>query len=130
MKSDDEALILYIEPEPYTSAEPVIDDLTRKMCAAFRAAEDAGVYWRGVHSCRCGVNSTNCDYILPGGSRTNSLCVHYLAFHRDDVPETELAKVAALTSGDAEPGAEELARPAKRRISRYEQLLSGSIKPV
>ncbi len=115
--------ILYINPGPYTPSEPVIDELTRKMAAAYRASESNGMCWRGVHFCRCGVNSTNTDYILPGGQQTNSLCVHYLAFHRDEVPEAELAKVAALDAGEAEPTAEELARPAKRRVDRYEQLL-------
>ena len=68
------------------------------------------------------MNSTNCDYILPGGQQANSLCIHYLAFHRDEVPAEELAKVSALAAGEAEPSPEELARPAKRRVSRYEQL--------
>lgn len=113
--------ILYIEPGPYTSEEPVIDELTRKMTAAFRLAEP-GPGWRGFHVCRCGVNSSNCDYTLPDDRQANSLCIHYLAYHRDEVPEAELAKVAALASGDAEPTAEELARPAQRRVDRYEVL--------
>ena len=120
--------VLYLRPGPNTSAEPVIDDLTRKMTAAFRAAESTGVRWRGFHVCRCGVNSDNTDYILPGGQQTNSLCIHYLAFHRDEVPPEELAEVAALEAGDAEPSAEELARPAKRHVSRYEQLTG--INPI
>ena len=110
--------VLYMEPGPYTPAEPVIDELTRKMAAAYRASISDGACWRGFHVCRCGVNSSNCDYVLPSGQQTNSLCVHYLAFHRDEVPEAELAKVAALESGETEPTAEELARPAKRRVSR------------
>ena len=118
----DDAYVLYIEPGRYTSAEPVIDDLTRKMTAAYRAAESSGACWRGFHVCRCGVNSSNTDYVLPGGQQTNSLCVHYLAFHRNEVPETELAKVAALEAGEAEPSAEELARPTQRYVSRYERI--------
>ena len=116
--------VLYVEPGPYTPAEPVIDELTRKMTAAYRSAESDGMCWRGFHVCRCGVNSTNHDFILPNGQQTNSLCVHYLAFHREDIPEAELAKVAALESGEAEPNTEELARPAKRRVDRYQQLLN------
>lgn len=100
--------VLYIRPGTKGTAEPVIDSLTRKMSAAFRASESTGVHWRGFHACRCGVNSDNTDYILPNGQQTNSLCVHYLAFHRDEVPAEELAKVAALESGEAEPSSEEL----------------------
>lgn len=114
--------VLYIQPGRYTSAEPAIDDLTRKMTAAYRAAESNGACWRGFHVCACGVNSTNTDYVLPGGQQTNSLCVHYLAFHRSEVPESELAKVAALDADEREPNAEELARPARRYVSRYEQI--------
>ena len=112
--------VLYIRPGTRGTAEPAIDGLTRKMTAAYRASESNGVLWRGFHVCRCGAASTNTDYVLPGGATTNSLCVHYLAFHRDEVPEAELAKVAALTSGEAEPNAEELAAPAppRRRDSR------------
>jgi hypothetical protein len=107
--------VLYIKPGTRGTAEPVIDSLTRKMAAAYRAAESSGVLWRGFHICRCGARSTNTDYILPGGATTNSLCVHYLAFHRDEAPEAELAKVAGLASGEAEPNAEELAAPAPLR---------------
>lgn len=107
--------VLYIRPGTRGTAEPVIDSLTRKMAAAYRAAESSGVLWRGFHICRCGARSTNTDYVLPGGAATNSLCVHYLAFHRDEVPPGELAKVAALTSGEAEPNTEELAASETRR---------------
>ena len=74
------------------------------------------------------MNSDNTDYILLNGQQTNSLCIHYLAFHRDEVPAEELAKVTALEAGEAEPSAEELTRPAKRRVSRYEQLTG--INPI
>ena len=126
MQTDEDTCVLYIQPGPYTTVEPVIDDLTRKMAAAYQAAKSDGMCWRGVHICRCGVNSTNCDYTLPSGQKTNSLCVHYLAFHRGEVPEAELAKVAALDSGEAEPNARELAQPAQRRVSRYEMLTGES----
>jgi hypothetical protein len=120
--TDCDTHVLYIKPGRSTSAEPVIDELTRKMAAAYRAAESSGVLWRGFHVCACGVNSSNTDYVLPGGQQTNSLCVHYLAFHRDEVPAGELAKVAALEAGEAEPNTEELARPARRYVSQFEQI--------
>lgn len=109
--------ILYIEPSANTSAEPVIDELTRKMASAFR--EGVGqMRFRGFHKCECGAESTNTDYKLPNGERTNSLCVHYLAFHRAEVPAEQLIKVANLTYGEKEPTAEELARPGSRSPSR------------
>ena len=101
--------ILYIEPLARTSAEPVIDELTRKMAAAFRVGVP-GPGYRGVHVCACGVMSSNCDYTLPSGEETNSLCVHYLAFHRDEIPTPKLEKVRQLSSGEVKPTEDELKR--------------------
>lgn len=100
--------ILYIEPSRATSGEPTIDALTRKMTAAFRLGKP-GMSYRGWHQCACGAHSSNCDYSLPNGEMTNSLCVHYLAYHRSEVSELQLEKVNALNSGEAEPTQKELA---------------------
>ena len=99
--------LLYIEPSARVSAKPVIDTLTRKMAAAYRLSA-RGTTWRGWHRCACGANSTNADYVLPGGAETNSLCVHYLAFHRSEVPAEQLAKVRRLNAGEVEPTEQEL----------------------
>jgi hypothetical protein len=90
MRSDNG--VLYIEPEQLPSQEPVIDELTRGMAAAFRKATK-GEHYRGFHVCECGAHSASCDYTLPGGALTNSLCVHYLAYHRAEVSRAQLAKV-------------------------------------
>ena len=108
--------ILYIEPSARTSAEPVIDDLTRKMAAAYRLGTP-GPGYRGVHTCACGVMSSNCDYTLPGGDQTNSLCVHYLAFHRDEVPASQLEKVRRLNSDEVEPTEDELKRNNRSKLA-------------
>jgi hypothetical protein len=55
-----------------------------------------GNAFKGVHTCCCGMRSLNQDYLLPGGFITNSLSLHYLMYHRDEVPESELAKVRKL----------------------------------
>jgi len=99
--------ILFIEPSAKASAKPIVDWFTRKMTAAFRQGIP-GVKYRGFHLCSCGAKSSNCDYTLPGGDKTNSLCVHYLAFHRNEVPISQLEKVRHLTFGEAEPTKEEL----------------------
>jgi hypothetical protein len=39
---------------------------------------------------------------------TNSLCVHYVAYHRHEVPEAELEKSRQLTAKSAEPTSQEL----------------------
>ena len=104
--------LLFIEPTLPPSAEPVVDEYTRRMTGAMRSASPQAAY-RGIHRCRCGETSTNSDYIVriaqrvPGspwhGLLTNSLAVHYLAFHRDEVPPGELAKVLTLSAAPAEP---------------------------
>lgn len=102
--------VLFIEPPSLPSPEPVIDSLTRKMTAAFRQTQGIDAT-KGWHSCSCGAASSNVTHMLPDGRATNSLCIHYLAYHREDIPRAELAKVVMLDCGEAEPTDEELHVP-------------------
>lgn len=95
--------LLFIEPREPASASPVIDALTRRMTAAYRAAQPGRAVYGGVHHCVCGEASTNQDYILTDGEKTNSLCVRYLAFHRGEVPPEQLRRVAARSADEADP---------------------------
>jgi hypothetical protein len=101
-------MILFIEPSGATTDVPTIDQYTRKMTAAVRRALPPMGHYMGVHQCACGAVSTSFDYFLPNGQQTNSLCVHYLACHRSEVPDSEIEKVAALDCGEADPTGEEL----------------------
>lgn len=104
--------ILMIEPSEKTSPEPVIDELTRKMTAAWRLRRDMEGNWRGTHCCNCGARSDSKDHWVGDPELlTNSLCVHYLAFHREEVPAEELEKVRALACGESQPVEEELVLP-------------------
>ena len=100
--------LLFIEPQNAASVVPVIDDLTRRMTAAYRAARPGYPKFCGVHTCVCGAMSEGHNYMLPDRQTTNSLCVHYMAHHRAEVPAEQLDRVAALTCGMAEPAEEEL----------------------
>jgi hypothetical protein len=100
--------LLYIEPSQPASTEPVLDQLTRKIAAAFRQAGPTDGCWFGFHECVCGAWSTNRDYRLPNGEVTNSLCVHYVAHHRPEIPLDQVAKVEAFAFGEVEPAAQEL----------------------
>lgn len=70
-------MLLYIEPQVQRSAEPVIDDLTKRMAAAFQnhktgSAEIGGQFEEGVvtmghQTCACGAQSTAVDYCLNSG---------------------------------------------------------------
>jgi hypothetical protein len=103
--------LLFIEPLQLAVPTPVIDSITRRMCAAFRIARPSDYAYGGVHSCYCGATSSACDYHLPSGELTNSLCVHYIAHHRADVPRQDLLKVEAFNFGETEPNEQELLGP-------------------
>src|SRR5262245_4444690 len=98
--------LLFLEPTQQASPVALIDHLTRRMCAAFRKAINPsraiGGY-RGRHECICGALSSTQDHCLPNGDLTNSLCVHYLAHHRPEVPPEELLRVEAFDGREAEP---------------------------
>lgn len=106
--------ILMIQPSANVSIEPVIDELTRKMTAALRKAHVSGVS-KGIHRCKCGKFVGRDEFELPNGMGTNALAVHYLAFHRKDIPDEELNKVENLPYGEEDPNEDELSPPPKRR---------------
>jgi hypothetical protein len=102
--------LLFIEPIHPAASTPIVDHLTRKMAAAFRKARtDDRHYYLGRHQCICGANSTNQNYYLPNGFMTNSLCVHYVAYHRSEVPAHQLTLIKTLTPEEVEPTHLELA---------------------
>lgn len=104
MHIEDDEHLLMIEPTGTPTSEPLVDDLTRRMAGALTCAEKIRPT-RGWHACTgrgCQANSDNVTHMVEGYA-TNSLAVHYLAHHRDEVPHGELAKVAALNGPDAEP---------------------------
>jgi len=70
-----------------------------------------GILTLGLHECVCGAMSSSCDYMLNGKIVTNYLCVHYLAYHRSEVPEEELEKLAQLE------GSEELLEEDKEKLN-------------
>ena len=113
----DNELLLFIEPSQEPSEEPLIDELTRKVAASFRKARkgfmgrqgwDEGICTRGFHLCSCGAMSSNVNYLLPNGEETNSLCIHYMAMHRAEVPEEQLERVRLLEDGEEEPSEREV----------------------
>lgn len=103
--------LLFIEPAQPASITPVLDAITRRICAAFRKSRPSDYAFGGVHTCCCEANSSCTDHILPRGEVTNSLCVHYVAHHRDEIPRRDLILVESLDSGEAEPTERELLGP-------------------
>ena len=101
--------LLFIEPSEQTSL--VIDSLTRRMVAAWRARRDSGPVYFGFHKCKCGAASdTSTHWVMANGTEleTSSLCVHYVAMHRREIPTSELVKLEGLTQEELEPTQAEL----------------------
>ncbi|HEX4662072.1 MAG TPA: hypothetical protein VH144_00490 [Candidatus Saccharimonadales bacterium] len=124
MITDQDFLILWIEPQQPPSAMPVIDELTRIMAAAFWETKPGvkgarkGLFrfgtYRKSHRCSCGVYSSQQDYQLPNGCVVNSLAVHYLAWHRAEIGKTQLELVESLrdlVTRPVGPTSVQLARP-------------------
>lgn len=95
MIATDDKHLLMIEPQHEVSAEAVQDWATAKMAVLLASAKN-GTAYLGMHTCTCGKRSGTCDLVLPDGTVTNSLALHYLERHRDEVPQAELAKLRKM----------------------------------
>ena len=112
-REDDSRYFLFIEPDATKkSIEPVDDDLTASLqsawdqrvagtsrytdlnCPGYFTPSESG--YRGFHFAEDGEISDTMDYLLPNGFITNSLCLHYVRFYRDQLPPSELRKLQLL----------------------------------
>lgn len=100
--------VLYETPKGKAAEVGVEDELTQGMEVLLKAAETKtgvlrsdGVFinklsTKGYHECVCGATSTCVDYLIGPKHATNSLCVHYLRFHRAEISHAELQVVATM----------------------------------
>lgn len=99
--------LLFIEPGTAATPEPQIDGLTKRLAAAWLGHDVGHVGHRHTHKCVCGARSDNRDHYVRmiDGKRlkTNSLAIHYLAFHRAEVPAAEIAKLDLLPDAEGNP---------------------------
>jgi hypothetical protein len=107
--------LMFIEPRELASPAPIVDGFTRRMAGALRVATRPPPerHFRGIHLCVCRMRSTNYNLYVrstSGQLTTNSLCVHYLAHHRSEVPPGELDKVLTLVAPPCDPLPSDLAR--------------------
>ena len=131
-------LLLYIEPNNPPSLNPVIDELTCVMVDAFRKAKSGianysyespyifneGGGYKGFHICSCNVCSSNLDYQLENGEITNSLAIHYLAYHREEISKEQLDRVSHLGDGLEIPTVDELSAPKGSQGKTYAEILN------
>jgi hypothetical protein len=123
IKSDD-GHVLFIEPKKAAAKEPVQDELSENMREAMRHAGTPNYTYFGYHQCVCGAKSDATDWILHTGQVTNSLAVHYLEYHRGEIPRDEFEKVRKLCDSVKElrpkwaAAAEEQRAASERRQNR------------
>ena len=86
---------MMIEPTSEKCSEPIDDDITKK-AKKIKSMIVKINRFRGIHTSACGEHSDNRDHICPNGMITNSLMVHYIECHRDEVPQTEIDKLNAM----------------------------------
>lgn len=150
-----EAFLLFIEPQGSPSKEPVIDIYTQKMTGALRAAKPGSApyskgipefdnsAWRGMHTCKCGAWGGNREYLVETaggvfindagtpvqGLITNALCVHYVAFHRDEIHPIDLDRILLLNGEQADPTDAELRPPpnAKKQMANLMNALAEDV---
>lgn len=116
---DNSRFLLYIEPLKTEKLEtPVIDEITEIMENVFNNSirgvanyneidkpelfqiglngDGQPIHYWGFHITDCDVCSTNIDYLLFNNMITNSLCVFYLKYYRNSIPQSEMNKVNKL----------------------------------
>ena len=123
--------MLFIRPTRWPTDEPLIDELTMRMTSALRQARVPEERFCGVHFCICGAVSDSTNRVLANGAVTNTLCVHYLAYHRTEVPTAELDAVWKLPASAAVPSHAELGAPEYRlRREPIKSLAWGVAGPI
>lgn len=90
------AQLLDIRPQRRGREQGVRDRLVWKLEMALSRARPAARQTGGYRRCACGEVARPTALVLPGGLHTNELALHYLEFHRSEVPEAELEKLRAL----------------------------------
>jgi hypothetical protein len=108
-------LLLFIRPIRFPTDEPIIDELTMTLTGALRRSRVS--YRRRVffNSCICGAFSGSADRSLPGGAVTNALCLHYLAYHRAEVPAADLDAIRRIQTTMEMPSRSEIDAPEYRK---------------
>lgn len=115
MSSTPKPQFLMVEATRQAAPAPILDALTRKATALYRHKvwTSETRRFRGWHTCICGAQSDNRLHKLRdvSGPETNSLLVHYVAYHRDEISADDRAILEAFNGPGEDPTAEELAPP-------------------
>ena len=99
-------LLLFIEPKVKEKlSEKVEDEFTEILERAVLEAIEGTLYngafkqnnrYKGIHTADDGSKSNNYDILLPNGLVTHTLCVHYLKWYRNSIPDSDFEKLKGL----------------------------------
>lgn len=133
--------LLFIHPSGKPSDTPIFDSIFLKLYYALHVLQteigvcdeegfSLGTCTKGVHDCTgegCSSSSKSHDYKIHGTGGnylyTNSLSLHYLAYHREDVPQSELDKIQQILAEPPQdfqtPDKEILIETSKNKSTSY-----------
>ena len=89
----DDKHLMMIEPKRKKSVFPKNDKYTEMAEKIYANTYTRGSGYKGYHHCKCGKMSDSHDHYTAGGRITNSLLVHYVRYHRSEIPQSELDKL-------------------------------------
>lgn len=135
-----ENFLLFIQPKLPPAKTPVIDKLVHKLTAAIREAKRArrvgavlkdrqGAFqWfsgfrfvRSVACCKCcnqiaGITTESShDFEIIGGYYVSPLALHFLAYHREEVPADQIKILNGLKVSRVKPKTSDFVRRARIR---------------
>ncbi|GEM_PF-5825461 len=93
---------------------PVIDELTRKMTAAWRkGSQQNGQGSCTLMTCSCKVAVPWAMFLIGEHAEfyTSALCIHSIAYHRDEISQKDLEKVRNFPFEGEDPREGELKKP-------------------
>ncbi len=86
---------MMIEPKLAVIEQEVNDEITQQVEEIMKTVKE--IAWtKGLHFCNCGVHSGNAilEVTINGKQyETNSLALHYIKYHRSEVPQSEIDKI-------------------------------------
>jgi hypothetical protein len=106
--------LLFIRSLRFPTDEPIIDELTMSLTSAWRRSPKSDNWRLSTCDCICGAFSGSAARILPGGAVANALCLHYLAYHRAEVPAADLDAIRRMPIGAEVPARSEVEAPEYR----------------
>lgn len=130
-RDDDSRFLLYITPPKEEKLKkPIEDGWTELIENAFANSKNGIANYMGLniperfvedkewwypHTTNCGEESSCQDYLLENGMMTNSLCVFYVKWYRNSIPESDQRKLEELAKFYKKKIKDKFVKPEKKK---------------